>query len=123
MKKVLLSLLALALTVVGCQNYDDQFEELTSLVESLQNQVNGLSAVRQDVETLQSTVNGINAALSSLAQASDVDGLSDDLADLQTQLNDILSDIEGRDTRLDDVADADELAAIATTSGRRRRCT
>ena len=36
MKKGLLSLLALALTVVGCQNYDDQFEELTSQITSLQ---------------------------------------------------------------------------------------
>ena len=29
MKKGLLSILALAVTIVGCQNYDDQFDALT----------------------------------------------------------------------------------------------
>ena len=45
MKKGLLSLLVLALTVVGCQNYDDQFEELTSLIEDLQTDVQGIDGV------------------------------------------------------------------------------
>ena len=45
MKKGLLSLLALALTVVGCQNYDDQFDELTSQITSLQSTVDGLTGV------------------------------------------------------------------------------
>ena len=35
MKKGLLSLLAVALTIVSCQNYDDQFAELTGLVNTL----------------------------------------------------------------------------------------
>ena len=59
MKKGLLSLLALALTVVGCQNYDDQFEELTSLIEDLQSDVDGLSGVSASITALQSTVAGI----------------------------------------------------------------
>ena len=35
MKKGLLSLLAVALTIVSCQNYDDQFAELTGLVNGV----------------------------------------------------------------------------------------
>ena len=46
MKKGLLSLLALALTVVGCQNYDDQFDELTSQITSLQS-TDGLTGLTQ----------------------------------------------------------------------------
>ena len=44
MKKGLLSLLAVALTVVGCQNYDDQFDELSDQITALSN-VAGLSTV------------------------------------------------------------------------------
>jgi uncharacterized lipoprotein NlpE involved in copper resistance len=32
MKKGLLSLLVAALTLVGCQNYDDQFDELNTKI-------------------------------------------------------------------------------------------
>ena len=35
MKKGLLTLLAAALTIVGCQDYDSQFKELTTLVTNL----------------------------------------------------------------------------------------
>ena len=35
MKKGLLTLLAAALTIVGCQDYDSQFKELTTLVTGL----------------------------------------------------------------------------------------
>jgi outer membrane murein-binding lipoprotein Lpp len=45
MKKGLLSLLAVALTVVGCQNYDDQFDELSDQITALSATVQGLSTV------------------------------------------------------------------------------
>ena len=35
MKKSLLGLLALALAVVGCQNYDDQFDDLNTKIAAL----------------------------------------------------------------------------------------
>ena len=63
--KGLLSLLALALTVVGCQNYDDQFAELTSLIEDLQTEVEGIPDVSQSIATLQSTVAAISSAVTS----------------------------------------------------------
>ena len=65
MKKGLLSLLALALTVVGCQNYDDQFEELTSQITSLQSTVDGLTGVSSAITSLQSTVSGLSSTLGS----------------------------------------------------------
>ena len=44
MKKSLLSILALALVAVGCQNYDDQFDSLNADIAVLTNTVNGLDA-------------------------------------------------------------------------------
>ena len=47
MKKGLLGLLVLALTIVGCQNYDDQFDDLNSkIAASLATTVDGLLQFR-----------------------------------------------------------------------------
>ena len=118
MKKGLLSLLALALTVVGCQNYDDQFDELTTLVEQLQADVQGLPDVTSQVTALQNTVNGLATAASVSALQSDVDGLAtasaltDGLANLQGQIDDILDALGGVATQEDLDAINDELADI-----------
>ena len=69
MKKGLLSLLALALTVVGCQNYDDQFAELTTLIEGVQSDVDGLSDLQSDVDALAATLNGLSTAVAANASA------------------------------------------------------
>ena len=39
MKKSLLGLAVAALTIVGCQNYDDQFDDLNNKITSLATQV------------------------------------------------------------------------------------
>ena len=111
MKKGLLSLLALALTVVGCQNYDDQFAELTSLIEDLQTEVEGLPDVTSQVTALQNTVNG-------LATAAELSNLSTTVAGLATS-SDLTTGLAGLQTQIDalvaslaDVADADDIAAI-----------
>ena len=49
MKKGLLSILALAVTIVGCQNYDDQFDALNTQITALKSQVDGLAAVQSAV--------------------------------------------------------------------------
>ena len=69
MKKGLLSLLAVALTVVSCQNYDDQFESLTEQITQLSTTVAGLTAITDQVTALQQTVNGLatSSALTALA--------------------------------------------------------
>ena len=56
MKKSLLSILAGALLVVGCQNYDDQFDALESQINALASTVAGLSQVQSDLASLSATV-------------------------------------------------------------------
>ena len=103
MKKGLLSLLALALTVVGCQNYDDQFDELTSQITSLQTAVDGLTGLTQAVANVQATVDGLETvlgqhstelgelsdALTALAASLDADVTTTDLGIISSTLADI----------------------------------
>ena len=63
MKKGLLSLLAVTLTIVSCQNYDDQFAELTGLVNTLSTEVEGLTKVQNDLTALASTVGNLKASI------------------------------------------------------------
>ena len=118
MKKGLLSLLALALTVVGCQNYDDQFAELTSLIEDLQTEVEGLPDVTSQVTALQNTVSGLATAASVQSLSTTVGGLAtaqsltDGLAALQAEI-DALELLIANAATADDVADINaELADI-----------
>jgi prefoldin subunit 5 len=67
MKKGLLSLLAVALTVVGCQNYDDQFEELKSQIEGVEAQISGLPDLTNEVNSIKSTVEGLQTALATVS--------------------------------------------------------
>jgi len=78
MKKGLLSLLAVALTIVSCQDYDDQFAELTGLVNDLSTEVEGLTQVRTLLDALSTTVSGLSAAITN-----DSTGLASLSADLQ----------------------------------------
>ena len=116
MKKGLLSLLALALTVVGCQNYDDQFDELTSQITSLQSTVDGLTGVSSAITSLQAQVTAITSALTGIT--STVNGLSnyDDSAVI-SQLGTISATLAGLLDQLDGVATAAELATISNTLG------
>jgi len=98
MKKGLLSLLAVALTIVSCQNYDDQFAELTTLVTNLQTDVAGISQVQSELTSLSATVNGLASSSTALAS---------DLATAQAS-------IEAITTALADVASADDLAAVTS---------
>ncbi|MGB1448854.1 MAG: beta strand repeat-containing protein [Flavobacteriaceae bacterium] len=113
MKKGLLSLLALALTVVGCQNYDDQFAELTSQITDLQSTVDGLTGVSSSLTTLQSTVAGIQSAIAALPTTDSVA----DLSGLATQLDTISSTLAALQASLADVVTAEDLATISNTLG------
>ena len=77
MKKSLLSILAGALLVVGCQNYDDQFDALESQINALASTVAGLSQVQSDLASLSSTVANLQGALQSGIDAALADGLAD----------------------------------------------
>ena len=93
MKKGLLSLLAVALTIVSCQNYDDQFAELTGLVNTLSTEVAGLSQVQTDLGTLSTLVASLKTAID---------------ADFTT----IEGDIETLEQLLTSVADSQDLGEI-----------
>ena len=103
MKKGLLSLLAVALTVVGCQNYDDQFDELSDQITALSSTVQGLSSVADQITALSNTVNG-------LATAASVSGLQGDITTIKAA-------VDALTASLADVATAADLATISSTLG------
>ena len=106
MKKGLLSILAGALLVVGCQNYDDQFSSLESQINALASTVAGLSQVQSDLASLSGTVSSLSSTVASLGSSIDT-AVSNGLAD-------ITADIAALQAALADVASSDDLAAIAT---------
>ena len=77
MKKGLLSILASALLVVGCQNYDDQFTNLESQISALASTVAGLSQVQSDLTALANTVNSLQSSVSDTVDAALADGLAE----------------------------------------------
>ena len=105
MKKGLLSILAGALLVVGCQNYDDQFSSLESQINALASTVAGLSQVQSDLASLSGTVSALSSTVASLGSSIDT-AVSNGLAD-------ITADIAALQAALADVASADDLAAIS----------
>jgi len=102
--------LAVALTIVSCQNYDDQFAELTGLVNTLSTEVAGLSQVQSDLATLSSTVNGLATAASITSIADGQTDLSDGLATAQASIASLT-------LQLNDVASASDLVLISTALG------
>jgi len=77
MKKGLFSILAGALLVVGCQNYDDQFSNIESQITALASQVAGLSQVQSDLTALAGTVNSLQTSVAQTVDAALADGLAD----------------------------------------------
>ena len=51
MKKGLLGLLVVALTVVGCKDYDDKFNDLNSKITALSTSVSELDGIQTTVTT------------------------------------------------------------------------
>jgi hypothetical protein len=99
MKKGLLTLLAASLVFVGCQNYDDQFDDLNTQISVLKSQIDGLASLSGQVSSLSSTISGLQAgvtaaqasadAASTAASAIDLSGLSASLATLQAEVDEV----------------------------------
>ena len=97
MKKGLLTLLAASLVFVGCQNYDDQFDDLNAQISALKSQVDGLASLSGQVASLSGTISGLQAGVnaaqaaassaSAAAGAIDLSGLSASLATLQSEVD------------------------------------
>ena len=107
MKKGLLSILASALLVVGCQNYDDQFTNLESQISALASTVAGLSQVQSEIQGLASTVASLQSTVNSLPSSSEI----------ATQLTDglagIVSDVADLEAALDNVASSEEVTDLS----------
>ena len=106
MKKGLLSILASALLVVGCQNYDDQFSALETQINALASTVAGLSQVQSDLSSLAGTVASLSSSVSGLGSQIDT-AVADGLAD-------ITADVAAIQTAVADVASTEEVAALST---------
>ena len=104
MKKGLFSILAGALLVVGCQNYDDQFSNLESQINALASSVAGLSQVQSDLSSLSGTVSSLSSTVAALGSQFDT-AVSNGLAD-------ITADIAALQDALDGVASSSELDAV-----------
>ena len=101
MKKSLLSLLAVAVATVGCQNYDDQFDDLNSQIAALSSQVAGLAQVQNDLASLSATVGSLQSAISGEVEAA----LSDGLAGIDAAVAEL-------EAAADSAASAEDVAAI-----------
>ena len=103
MKKGLFSILAGALLVVGCQNYDDQFSNIESQITALASQVAGLSQVQSDLTALAGTVNSLQTSVAQTVDAA----LADGLADIDTA-------VASLEAATANAASSEDVAAIAT---------
>ena len=109
MKKSLLGLVVAALTIVGCQNYDDQFDDLNNKITSLATQVSELSglsaaiqavgdrvtalesATAQELAEILGEVSGLQAQLSSIETVTaEVDDLNNEVDMILGKLNELL---------------------------------
>ena len=106
MKKGLLSILAGALLVVGCQNYDDQFDALETQINALASTVAGLSQVQSDLSSLSGTVASLASTVNGLGSQIDT-AVSDGLSDIQ-------ADVDAITAAVADVASAEEVASLST---------
>ena len=108
MKKGLLTLLAASLVFVGCQNYDDQFDDLNAQISALKSQVDGLASLSAQVASLSGSISGLQAGIAASASSSELAGLSASLTALQ-------SDIDSIEAAIATTASASEVAALSAS--------
>ncbi|MBT6170873.1 MAG: hypothetical protein HOH98_09030 [Flavobacteriaceae bacterium] len=80
MKKGLLTVLLASLVLVGCQNYDDQFDDLNAQISALKSQVDGLSSLSGQVSSLSGSISGLQAGVNAAQAAAAAAGASADAA-------------------------------------------
>ena len=80
MKKGLLTVLLASLVLVGCQNYDDQFDDLNAQISALKSQVDGLSSLSGQVSSLSGSISGLQAGVAAAQAAATAAGASADAA-------------------------------------------
>jgi len=109
MKKGLLGLLVIALTVVGCQNYDDQFDELNDKILSLSQSISELDGIRTEVTALGTKLDQL---ASTSASASDLATVMAEVAALTASMAEIKAATDYGQEEVDDLeAEIDEIKA------------
>jgi prefoldin subunit 5 len=126
MKKVLLSLLAVAALVLSCQNYDDEFDALNAKVASLESQITSLQSLQTTLATVQSSVSALQAAVSAIPNlSSEVAAILADLEALATASSSTSADLDALKAELNTTLsalraliedNADEIASIVVTN-------
>ena len=103
MKKVLLSLLAVAALVLSCQNYDDEFDALNAKVASLEGQISSLASLQSAIADVKTSVTALQSAVSAIP-------------DLSSKVNAILADLEDLSDAATTTADLDALQTELETT-------
>ncbi len=107
MKKGLLGILVIALTVVGCQNYDDQFDELNDKILSLSQSISELDGIRTQVTALGTKLDQL---ASTSASASDLTAVMTEVAALTESMAAIKAATDYGSEEVDDLeAEIDEI--------------
>ncbi|MGC6503061.1 MAG: hypothetical protein ACON47_10070 [Flavobacteriaceae bacterium] len=103
MKKGLLSILAASAVLVGCQNYDDQFDALNTQITQLKSTVDGLAGVQGEVTALKGLITNLQGSIGEVASANSA---------LQSDLASVLEEVEAIDQAVQDVASGEDLAQV-----------
>ncbi|MBL6590168.1 MAG: hypothetical protein ISP60_00305 [Flavobacteriaceae bacterium] len=115
MKKGLLGLLVIALTVVGCQNYDDQFDDLNKKIASLSADVSNLAGISASVTALSDKVTQLQ---NSSASASDLAEVMAEVSGLQSAIDALnygTAEVDNLEAEVDEIkANINELLAQAS---------
>jgi hypothetical protein len=115
MKKGLLTVLLASLVLVGCQNYDDQFDDLNAQISALKSQVDGLASLSGQVSSLSGSISGLQAGVTA-AQAAATSAASAassiDLTSLSAGLTTLQAEVDAVQASLATAATASAVAAL-----------
>jgi prefoldin subunit 5 len=109
MKKGLLGLVVIALTIVGCQNYDDQFDDLNKKIATLQTSVNDLDGIQTTIANIMTEIENLKASTASAAELTKV---MTEVAALTTSMDEIKAATDYGQDEVDDLeTEVDEIKA------------
>ena len=124
MKKGLLGLLVVALAVVGCQNYDDQFDDLNTKISNLSTSVSNLESVQSAVTALGTKLDALSGSALTDADLTkilaEVAAVKAEVANIKsTDVSSIETEVDGINAEIDQILEklGDLLAASAFYEG------
>ena len=92
-KRSLLSLLALAgIFLLGCQNYDDQFDQLNKKINDLQTELDEVSDINSKIESLQKDIDALKESIND--DGENIENVATLVANIQARLDALNSRLE-----------------------------